>query len=198
MKTLSLLPVFISLCVAVAVPSSNDPSSSHLQKRAQKLTNPDNEPDFEDPVSKSKVPKSRVLEFDGTDDPASKRWFDWDESCSNENDRKKILAAFNNVMDLSKISSDFLTDLQKGLPKQNTGTKVDNDNRKYIMAEDPAFTQMFNAEDIRISFVKDSFDLIPTKMKSFDGRNDNKPPAVRFICDPKGEVKTASGDSYCG
>lgn len=204
MKSLLFIPLISSLCAAIAVHSNDKHLTHSLVTRAdgddnkgQKATNPDNEPDDEDPVTKEKIRKSLVLEI-GAPQEATNRWFDWDESCTDEKDRQKITAAFQDTIGLAGQGSQFLTDLQNGLPKKPPGSSANKGNIAYIVKEDPAFTQMFYAQDNRIQYVKDTYDLLVSKMKSFDGRNGDGANGVRFICDRQGKVKTAGGDSYCG
>lgn len=199
MKTYLFLPLFQALCTATAVHSDDTHSSSTLVSRVngQELTNPDNEPDYADPVTNNRIPKSRILKIN--EPPAAvDRWFDWDETCTDELDRQRVTAAFQDSMELIEKSSEFLEALQEGLPKKpikkGTATK---ENVQCIVQEDPAFTQMFYAQDHRVGDVKKTFENLLNGMKSFNGRNKGLPDAVRFICDPKGVVQSAQGRQWC-
>jgi hypothetical protein len=85
MKLLLLLPVLSSLCAALAVGGGTDTPlrSRTLSRRADSTSdNPDGEDDYEDPVSKTTTPRSRILPFgeNGVNQPqeAKDRIFDWD------------------------------------------------------------------------------------------------------------------------
>ncbi|KAL9621478.1 MAG: hypothetical protein Q9160_004121 [Pyrenula sp. 1 TL-2023] len=201
MRSFLFLPLISSLCAAIAVQSNDIRITWGLAKRVgeqgQRATNPDNEPDDEDPVTKSKTPKSRVLEIDEPKE-AKDRWFDWDETCTDELDRQKTTAAFQDALDLAQFGSGHLQQLLDNLPKKPPESSAKKENVAFIVKEDPAFAQMFFAQDNRIGYVKETYDLLLSKMKSFDGRNGNNPNGLRFICDKEGNVKNAKGESYCG
>lgn len=198
MKNLFLLPLVASLCAAVAVKPNDERPNQHLTTRedGQHAENLDKEQDHEDPVTKSKTPKSRVLII-GEPKAASDRWFDWDESCTDSRDRQKITAAFQDALDLVQTGSMFLKRLGDGLPKK-IGSNANKENIAFIAQEDPAFTQMFYAQDNRIAYVKETYDIVLQKIKSFKGRNGDKGDGLRFICDRKGVLKDTEGGSYCG
>lgn len=129
---------------------------------------------------------------------ADDRWFDWDESCSDKDQRAKIVTAFEQMTQLSDWTSQHLDQLKAGLPNA-VGTSVNVANRKYIFEKDPAFAQMFLGQDNRIQYIKETFDLVTTNAKKSPGeRGGNKPGALRFICSAKNEVKDIDGQPYCG
>lgn len=196
MKLVALLFLSAALAVGHILPR---PMRNLVARAGQQLTNPENEPDYEDPTTGSKTPKSRVLSGVGPEE-ADNRWFDWDESCSDADQRTKILATFRYIIQLSGSTSNHLDELQKGLPNP-VGTKSFNkDNKKYIFSNDPAYAQMFLGEDNRIQYVKETFDLLTTNaQKTPDARGGNKPGALRFICNA--DNKVMNGDEsqpYCG
>lgn len=198
MRSLLLLHLLAALCATIAVQPHYEHSSISLEKRVndQELTNPDNEPDDEDPVTKNKTPKSRVLKV-SEPKAAIDRWFDWDETCTDEVVRQRIIAAFQDSTELVQKGADFLKALKDGLPKKPPQKSATKENVAYIVQEDPAFTQIFYAQDHRIGDVENTLNTLLSKMKSFDGRNGNKLNAVRFICDVKGEIKDVDGKGYC-
>ncbi|XXH01315.1 hypothetical protein Hte_007672 [Hypoxylon texense] len=195
MKFIALLSLSATFAVGHVL---SKPKTSLVARAGQSLTNPDNEPDFEDVVTGDKTPKSRVLSGIGPEE-ADNRWFDWDESCSNADQRTKILAAFRHIIQLSDATSGHLDELQKGLPKP-VGKSTNKDNKKYIFDTDPAYAQMFLGLDDRIQYVKDTFDLVRTKANAPpDARGGGKPGALRFICNANNEVMTGDGkEPYCG
>jgi len=65
---------------------------------------------------------------------------------------------------LGSKASEALDALKKGLPqpaKDRTSNPV-KENQNYIAAEDPAYTQMFFAQDKRIEPVKEAFEIVVT------------------------------------
>lgn len=194
MKLTTLLFLSASLAVGHVLPG---PKKSLAGRADQTLTNPDNDPDYEDPTSGDKTPKSRVLSGVGPQ-AADDRWFDWDESCSDKDQREKIVTAFEQMTQLSDWTSQHLDQLKAGLPNA-VGTSVNAANRKYIFDKDPAFAQMFLGQDNRIQYIKETFDLVTTNARKLSGeRGGNKPGALRFICSAKNEVKDVDGQPYCG
>jgi hypothetical protein len=192
---LTLLSLTLSLVAGHVVPLSQP----KLAIRAgQQLTNPDNEPDSIDPVTGATTPKSRVLSGVGPAE-ADQRWFDWDESCTDEAHRTKILTTFQYTMELAEFTSTHLAKLLAGLPNV-PGTSINNDNRRYIFGEDPSFAQMFLGHDNRIGFVKDRFDLVTSKAKMTPAtRVPNGAGALRFICSAADNVLMADqATPYCG
>ncbi|KAI1373270.1 hypothetical protein F4677DRAFT_448600 [Hypoxylon crocopeplum] len=112
------MKLVLSLSASLAVGHIlSGPKRSLVARGGQQLTNPDNEPDYEDFTTGSKTPKSRVLS--GVGPVEANRWFDWDESCSDADQRTKIL-------------------LQKGLPSPVRASSPNKDNQKYIFNKDPA------------------------------------------------------------
>ncbi|KAK8076729.1 hypothetical protein PG994_004001 [Apiospora phragmitis] len=171
-----------------------------VARNGQQLTNPDNEPDWVDQVTGTKTPKSRVLSGVGPEE-ADNRLFDWDESCSDEKQRKKILDAFTNMHQLLEWTSTHLGQLQEGLPNPVDPSKTNDENRKYIFDKDPAYAQMFLGHDNRIQYVKETFDLVKGESKKKAGeRGGNKPGALRLICShEKNEVMYHNmKDPLCG
>ncbi|WEW59872.1 hypothetical protein PRK78_005353 [Emydomyces testavorans] len=197
MRSIILLALFTSLCAAIAQHPNGEWRTPSLVARVnnQQVANPDNEADDEDPVTKTKTPKSRVLVI-GEPKEAVDRWFDWDETCTDQTERQEITAAFQDALELAATSSKFLKALRDRLPKQ-PGSAANKDNVAFVVQEDPAFTQMFYAQDNHIDDVRETFDVLLQKMKSFNGRNGDK-NGVRFICDKEGKVKSAKGESFCG
>ncbi|KPM36219.1 hypothetical protein AK830_g10358 [Neonectria ditissima] len=194
MKLTTLLFLSASLAVGHVLPG---PKKSLAGRADQTLTNPDNDPDYEDHTTGNKTPKSRVLSGVGPQ-AADDRWFDWDESCSDKDQRAKIVTAFEQITQLSDWTSKHLEQLKAGLPKA-VGSSVNAENRKYIFEMDPAFAQMFLGQDNRIQYIKETFDLVTTNAKKPPGeRGGNKPGALRFICSAKNEVKDVDGQPYCG
>jgi hypothetical protein len=207
MRFLPFLLVLPSLYAAVAgyVVIDKPHISSTLSTRADKTPdNPDGEDDYQDPVTKANVPRSRILPFgqNGVDQPpeARDRWFDWDMTCTDTDDRQKIMTAFTNAYALAERASGALDALIKGLPSPaGTGSNAVRVNQNYIAAEDPAYTQMWFAQDNRLAQVKKSFDTIYSQVtKKPDDRAKGK-GALRLICDKGGNVKAQDEKtSYCG
>lgn len=195
MKSLYLLLLSASVAVAhVAQISRRD-----LTVRAgQDVENLDNEPDYEDPVSGDKIPKSRILTGLGPD-AAINRFFDWDESCTDETHRKKIAATFANVLTLTGYASDHLDLLSQGLNPQ-PGSSTNKRNQQAIFDVDPAYAQMFLGLENQIKYVKGSFDLISGEVpKPGADRGGNKPGALRFICNADDHVMNGDESAkYCG
>ncbi|KAK2767033.1 hypothetical protein FQN54_006351 [Arachnomyces sp. PD_36] len=213
MKSLPFLFLFTHLCASVAVPLEGRAPTATLHIRAdddegdpmdtdapgQQLINPDDEVSVKDQLTLAETQKSQILKFDTPQEQTDNRWFDWDESCADENDRKKVLLAFEYGYHYAEKASSFLQTLSDGLPKP-AGSSAIKDNVKYIVETDPAFTQMFFAQDNRVLQVKGTFDNLLAKMKSYDGRNTKRENAngVRFVCDREDEVRNVDGDSWCG
>ncbi|PGH10716.1 hypothetical protein AJ79_05307 [Helicocarpus griseus UAMH5409] len=177
-----------------------DSSASHLYIRADghRVTDPDNELLFEDPVTNTKTPKSRVLEI-GEPEEARNRWFDWDESCTDQEDRRKITEAFRMAKDFARSASGFLDKPNKGLPKTKKKNAAVPENVEYIKKFDSAFTQMFFAQDNRIDYVKDSFDILVDRLSKYDGRHPQEGKhGLRFICDRKGQSRIWTADPTAG
>lgn len=169
-----------------------------LTKRAgQQVHNLDNEPEFEDFTTGNKTPKSRILTGVGPDE-ADNRWFDWDESCTDKDQRAKIVNTFRHVPALSAATSHHLDTLLGSL--NNVGTSPNKDNQRYIFENDPAYAQMFLGHDNRIQYVKETFDLVATNApKAAGARGGNKPGALRFICNADNHVLNGDeSDPYCG
>lgn len=203
MKVITLLIALVTTSSAlVALPPSGD-TRSRLTIRAdeeQKLTNPDNEPGFKDPVTGATMEKSRVLSGIGPD-AAKDRFFDWDESCSDATHRAKIVAAFGSVQQLAEHASTRLGDLKGKLPNtpKNRANKA---NRLEIAKVDPAYTQMFKAFDHKIEEVKGGFDILAANMKKAPSdRGGDNPGALRIICSADNKVRFGSKHQYapvCG
>lgn len=196
MKPVALLSLSAALAVGHILPELK----GKLDARAgQQLTNPDNEPNYEDLITGSKTPKSRVLSGTGLAE-ADNRWFDWDESCSDVDQRTKILAAFRHIIQLSDSTSKHLDELQKGLPSPVGTSSFNKDNQKYIFDNDPAYAQMFLGHDNRIQYIKETFDLVTINaQKTPDARGGKKPGALRFICNANNKVMNADKSRpYCG
>jgi hypothetical protein len=196
MKLVALL--FLSACLAVGhvLP---EPKKSLVTRAGQELTNPDNEPEHEDPISGAKTQKSRVLSGVGPVE-ADKRFFDWDESCTDATHREKILATFKSTLILSEDAANHLLWLQKSLPNQVGTTTPNKDNQKYIFQVDPAYAQMFAGHDNRIAYVKETFELVTSNaQKTPNERGGGKPGALRFICNADDHVMKGDGaDKFCG
>lgn len=190
-------------CVAVLTLHKDGKNRTRLEARAdQDLTNPDNEPTYEDEVTGEDWDKSKILSGVGPD-AADKRYFDWDESCVDSGQREKIMLTWVAFQDLTISASKRLSDLMARLPDQPVGTKgnPNDENVKFIMAEDPAYTQMFKARDTGLTNVRNAFDAITQNAQVFQGRGGNKsgkPPALRFICNADNHVKDANGGPLCG
>jgi hypothetical protein len=202
MKSLVFLFLFTHLCAAIAVPPNSRRAAPALQVRAggQKLTNPDNEEVYKDKMTLAETSKSQILKFDTPQEETDNRWFDWDQTCKDETDRQKVLLAFKYGYEYATKASRFLQELLDNLPNKPPGKSANKQNIKFIVDEDPAFAQMFYAQDNRINQVKGTFDNLLAGMKSFQGRNKKRAGAdgVRFICDREGKVKNVDGESWCG
>lgn len=192
---LILLSLSLSLVVAHVVPLSQP----RLETRVgQQLTNPDNEPDYVDPVTGATTPKSRVLSGVGPAE-ADQRWFDWDESCTDEAHRTKILTTFQYTMDLAEWTSTHLEELLAGLPNV-PGRSINRDNQHYIFQQDPAYAQMFCGYDNHLADVKVLYDLVISKAKVAPAmRGEAGPGALRFICNAENRVVEADqSTTICG
>lgn len=220
MKLSSFLLMLISACAASVVPlpgseyhdfikaryRDTNPADrvirASLERRAnsgQQLTNPDSEPPYTDPTSGSQVDKSRILSGTGFQ-PADDRYFDWDESCSDADERLKIATAWEHFQPLVDGARDQLKDLRDKLPKQpvRDSGNPNEENREFIHTEDPAYAQMFKARDTGMAWVQESYKRVSDNVRVFNGRNPGKPSALRFICDSKGQIKNGDGSSFCG
>ncbi|KAI0517996.1 hypothetical protein F5B22DRAFT_654329 [Xylaria bambusicola] len=188
MKPLTLF--FLSSAIAVG--------HALVARVEQQLTNLDNEPGHQDHVTGNTTPKSRVLTGVGPKE-ADNRWFDWDESCSDPNHRTKIVNTFQHSIELAGWTFEHLQELQNGLPNP-VGRTVNTGNRKYIFNTDPAFAQMFNGQDHRIDFVKESFNLVTKRAVSPPGTREQKGPGLlRFICNADNHVMNRDNSAlYCG
>ena len=186
---MKLLLFFSVSCAAFVLPQLE--STLHdvqLVRRVdeQTVTNPDEERDYDYGTTGDAIPRSRVLT--GLENqPAADRWFDWDESCTDPDQRQRVLGAFTNTMTLAKLASTQLEQLIKALPTV-PGSSLNDANRKFIFEKDPAFAQMFLGHDHRLQYVKESFDLVVQNGQKFDGRGGNKPRALRFICNADNHV----------
>lgn len=195
------LALFFSLLYpAVALPEPGRSGNFRLAPRVggQQLTNPDNEPAFVHPDGSTEE-KSRVLSGLGNPE-ADNRWFDWDESCSDAGQRQMILSTFTATMELAESGSQHLADLTAKLPNPPKIDKPTKANRDFIWAQDQAFAQMFNCQDQRLGFVKESFDLVLGNGRSFVGRGGGQQPGgLRFICNANNHVMNgAKSAPYCG
>ena len=193
----SIIISFQFLSYATGLVPATVPLHSRLMTRAaQELTNPDNEPAFADPLSGAQTPKSRVLSGVGPQE-ANDRWFDWDESCANEEDREKVVAAFQGAMSLAEGASQHLESLRNSLEKPiKIGATIGN--QRMISDTDPAYLQMFKAQDNRLPYIKGTFDLVTSTGRSSQGRQDaSGPQALRFICDREGKIKNDVGGPFC-
>lgn len=197
MKISLFLFISASLVVGHVVPSRPRPLAA---RAGESLTNPDEEPDYADPHSGSKIEKSRVLSGVGPD-AANNRFFDWDESCTDAGQRTKIVAAFENSLQLATWTSNHLQQLQAGLPEPpGAGGRDKQGNKNFIKDKDPAYQQMFLSLDSRIQYVKETFDIFSANaVKDPAGRSDRKPGALRFICNADNHVlKGDESGPYCG
>jgi hypothetical protein len=207
MKTIAFLIAFATASAALAVPPSDGISTILLTTRddGQQLTNPGEEDPYTDDITGASIERSRVLSGVGPQE-ANDRHFDWDESCTDEKHRKKIMVAFNAMQELTKRASDNLQRLKDNLPHPRTpemAERIDNDNRRFIARTDFAYTQMFRARDPNIDDVKDSFDRLTSNVKNFPGRAAADESALRFICNADNHVKSGTdlpgnGAPLCG
>ncbi|KAI1127399.1 hypothetical protein F5Y10DRAFT_242969 [Nemania abortiva] len=187
-----LLPTLFLLCSSVSV------GHALYARAGQQLTNPDNEPDYRDPVTGNTIPKSRVLSGVGPQ-AADNRWFDWDESCSDADQRTKIANTFDHSLQLTMFMSQHLDQLQMKLPTP-PGTGLNQANKKFIFQTDPAYAQMFKGLDHKINYVKETFDLVNTRAQSPPAtRGGGGPSALRFICNADDKVMNQDNTQpYCG
>jgi hypothetical protein len=205
MKTITLLIAFVTASAALVVPPSDGISTMLLKPRddGQQLTNPDEEDPYVNEITGESISKSRVLSGIGPQE-ANDRHFDWDESCTDEKHRKKIMVAFGAMQELANSASEKLQQLKTSLPNQRTpemGVKLDNENRQFIARTDFAYTQMFRAWDSYIDDVKGSFDKLLGNVKNYPGRAANNEGALRFICNADNHVRFGSnlgGVPLCG
>jgi hypothetical protein len=206
MKTITLLIAFVTASAALVVPPPSNGISDILLKTrddGQQLTNPDKEDPYTDAITGDSIEKSRVFSGVGPQE-ANDRHFDWDESCTDEKQRRKILIAFNVMQELTKRASDNVQQLKDNFPHPRIpqmGVKIDKDNRKFIAQTDPAYTQMFRAWDSYVDNVKGSFDKVLGNVKNFPGRSSAGDGALRFICNADNHVKSGSdlgGSPLCG
>lgn len=195
MKLILLIFLSASLSAGHVLPN---PGDGLVARANQVLTNPDNEPDYVDPVTGNTTPKSRILSGVGPAE-ADARWFDWDETCSDKDHRKKIMTAFSNVMLLSEWTFTHLEQLQNALPKP-PGSSPNTINRKYIFENDPAYAQMFGAHDHALAYVKETFNKVKTNgKKPPNERNQAGPGALRFICNADNAVMNGGKSApVCG
>ncbi|KAF2759135.1 hypothetical protein EJ05DRAFT_509995 [Pseudovirgaria hyperparasitica] len=195
MKSLLFLP-FCSLCAALVVSTPDNVKATHIAPRVgQSFTNPDNEPQYEDPVTKAKVDKAKILSGVGPKE-ADDRWFDWDETCTDADQRKIIFQTFEHTILMADYGASHLDNLKKGLPEPVTddASKPNDNNRKAIFQTDPAYAQMFNGHDNRIKYVRDTFGLVSSEAQKAPGaRNGQKQGALRFICDKTGAIRSGDG-----
>lgn len=198
MKSDVLILAFLSSCLAYAVPFTQTNASGLLEPRMnnqQSLSDPDNEGTYADPVTGAQVQKAMVLTGVGPA-AADDRQFDWDQSCSDNTQRAKILAAWINFQELTTRASTQLAALRASLPNAPANQGVPNpENRKFIEQNDPAFTQYFKAHDTGLQDVQDAFARITDNVRNFAGRGPNG--AVRFVCNANNHVKNGNGGSYC-
>lgn len=180
MKIIALFITLVTTSGALVPPTPNGDSGSQFDARdnEQQLTNPDSEPPYIDQSTSASIEKSRVLSGIGPQE-ADDRHFDWDEPCTDEQHRKKILTAFTVVQELTKSASERLQDLKDKLPEA-TGSSINDKNRKFIAATNFAYTQMFRAWDWRIGEVKESFDKLTNNVKNFPHRDEPNKAALRF------------------
>jgi hypothetical protein len=198
MKTIALLIAFITASAALVVPPSINNRKSLLKTRddGQQLTNPDKEDPYQDAISGGSIEKSRVLSGVGPSE-ANDRHFDWDESCADEKQRKKIITAFGVMQELTTRGSGKLKDLKDSLPEA-PGKNINNENRKIIAKTDFAYTQMFKARDNNIDDAKALFDKLTANVKNFPNRAAPDAGALRFICSADNHVKKGDGTTLCG
>lgn len=197
---MKLLSLFAVSCIAGVVPKHDDHALPQLVPRidGQQVVNLDNEPDFEDPDSNDKVSKSGILSGLGNAE-ADNRWFDWDQTCTDAGERQKILTAFTSTMTLAEWASQHVQGMIDNFPKPAVDNKVNPDNQKFIFAQYPSYAQMFGGWDGRAGYVKDTLKLVADRAQSFDGRNGNKPPALRFVCNSDNHVLNANqAGPICG
>lgn len=196
MKFITFFVVLVT--TSAAFPFWNDEPEGHLEARddEQKLINPDNEDPYYEPITDSDIEKSRILSGIGPEE-AKQRYFDWDESCDNEYDRKKIVATFVNFQQLVEQASEKLGKLSEGL-EENESKVINKKNRQKIAKEDPAFTQMFRGFDYLVDDVKDGFDKIMANVKNSKRGTAEKPGALRFICSARDQVLNQKGTPFCG
>ncbi|OQO02810.1 hypothetical protein B0A48_11093 [Cryoendolithus antarcticus] len=166
---------------------------------AQNVHNPDSEPTYTDQVSGEAIQKSQILKGVGPPEAEEHRYFDWDETCTDANDRQMIFQAWQNFQPLVDTTTQRLTTLAAGYPEPGKAEKTNAKNEKYIKQTDPAFTQMFNARSGFLSNVKQAFESITAGIKSIPNRpgNDPGPPALRFVCDKHAQVKDQDGGTLC-
>jgi hypothetical protein len=198
MKTITLLIAFVSAAAALVVPTADGDSGNQIEARdnGQQLTNPDREDPYIDPLTGASIEKSRILAGIGPQE-AQDRHFDWDESCVDEQQRKKIMTTFVVFQELVKSASDRLRDLKSKLPQPIT-KKINDENRQFIAKTDFAYTQMFRAWDSNIDQVINSFDKVTRNVKNFPSRAATDEAALRFICNANNQVLHANGSPLCG
>ncbi|KAM0713456.1 hypothetical protein Q7P37_010418 [Cladosporium fusiforme] len=198
MKSFTIFFALVTTSAALIVPFSDDYSRSHLKTRAdeQQLTNPGDEPPYKIKATSAQIEKSRVLSGVGPPE-ANDRHFDWDESCTDGKHREKIVTAFNAVQKLATGASERLQDLTNKLPNK-PGSKVDKNNRQFILETDFAYAQMFRAFDNKIHLVKGAFDKLTENLKNFPLRDKSGNGALRFICSPDNKVLKGDGSPVCG
>lgn len=197
MKSSSLLCALAATCAAHYLPAE---LSKTLIPRGdnggQNVGNPDKEPGFQVTTSGDTQDKSRVLTGVGPD-AANQRYFDWDETCTDAEQRQEILDAWTNFQPLVTQASEQLKELSAALP-QATGTSPKIANKRKIAAVDQAFTQYFSARDNQIDFVKGAYDVLTGNVqKGATQRGDGKPGALRFICDKERKIKQRDGKPFC-
>lgn len=194
MKQFLLLP-FLLLPGLKAVVHRLPAHGTSLAPRAdQKAENLDSEVALKDPVSGLEIPKALILTGLGPDE-ASKRLFDWDESCTDKDDRERIVTAWRNVIKLSSATSTHLDQLSKGLPSPPSG-RIDKANRKLIYDRDSPFAQFFRAQDSKISNVKAAFDKIKEMAEKPQDQRGSTPGALRFVCDKQAKIKNRAGTPF--
>ena len=163
----------------------------------QRLVNPDAEPPYIDPNSLAAVEESWILQGVGPVEADVQRYFDWDQSCTDAGDRAKLYEAWRAFQELTDRASEQLRDLRSSLPNTpEDGGKTNPENRKFIFAHDPAYTQMFKARDTGLRNVQDAFSSITNGVRNVAARGGT--PAVRFICSKNDQVKRVDRTSFCG
>jgi hypothetical protein len=195
MKTTTFWIAFITASAALIIPPPIGDPGSLLTARdnGQQLTNPDEEDPYTDEITGASISKSMVLSGVGPTE-ADERFFDWDESCTDEKHRKKIMIAFGVVQDLAGSASDKLQELMDSLPQERAVNKINDENRRFIAKTDFAYTQMFKAWDNKIPQVKGSFDKLLKNMKYFPDRAPVDKGALRFICNADNHVRYGTAD----
>ncbi|KAK6431290.1 hypothetical protein LTR95_012552 [Oleoguttula sp. CCFEE 5521] len=189
----------LQLGEGAVVPSHHSEKASvHARvDTGQSVWNPDHEPPYEIRASGEELSKSQILRGLGPAEADEHRYFDWDETCIDPEERRVILAAWRNFQPLVDSATTRLEDLITRLPVKVPAGTTRAANVRYIKQTDPAYTQIFAAQDNRLDEVVKIYKTITTGIQSSPARNGVSPSRLRFMCDKHAQIKDGSGNAIC-